>query len=70
MITNGFKINEHDKCVYIKELEDLCVIMCLYIDDILITDTNKKVINETKKMLSSSFNIKDMVKTMLFLGFE
>ena len=70
MIVNGFKINECDKCVYVKELKDSCVIMCLYVDDILITGTNKKVINETKKMLSSSFDMEDMGKTDVILGVQ
>ena len=68
MIVNGFKITECDKCVYIKELADSCVIMCLYVNDILITSTNKKVIKETKKMVSLSFDIKDMSKIDAIFG--
>ena len=70
IIISGFKINEYDKCVYIKELKDSCVIIYLYVDDILITNTNKKVINETKKMLSSSFDMKDMGKVNVILGVQ
>ena len=36
MLSNGFKINECDKCVYIKDTPNQEVILCLYIDDMLI----------------------------------
>ena len=68
MFTNGFKINDYDKCIYVKQFEDSCVIMCLYVDGILITSTNKNVINETEKILSSSFDIKDIGKADVILG--
>ena len=36
MMANGFKINECDKCVYVKETKIGNVILCLYVDDILL----------------------------------
>ncbi|CAL8138861.1 unnamed protein product [Prunus armeniaca] len=36
MLSNGFKINKSEKLVYVKSFKNLCVIVCLYIDDILI----------------------------------
>ena len=43
MITNGFKINECDKGVYIKDIENGYVILCLYVDDILIVGSNSHI---------------------------
>ena len=60
MLSHGFKINECDKCVYIKKMKDSCVLVCLYVDDILIKGTRKDVINSTKMMLNSSFDMKDL----------
>ena len=34
--SNGFLINDYDKCVYLKVFNDACVILYLYVDDILI----------------------------------
>jgi transposase InsO family protein len=51
MMSNGFKINECDKCVYIKNTDNGYVIVCLYVDDMLILGSNLQVINETKLML-------------------
>ena len=36
MLTNGFIINECDKCVYVKNTNKGYVIICLYVDDMLI----------------------------------
>ena len=44
MMTNGFKINECDQCVYVKNTERGFVIICLYVDDILIMGSNNEII--------------------------
>jgi len=48
MIKDGFIINECDKCVYIKIIENACIIVCLYVNDLLIRRTNIEVIKSTK----------------------
>ncbi|KAK3032268.1 hypothetical protein RJ639_037442 [Escallonia herrerae] len=60
MIENGFRINECDKCVYAKGMEKGYVIVCLYVDDMLIIGSNNGFIKATKKMLTSKFGMKDM----------
>ena len=35
-MSHGFKINECDKCVYVKDMEHGYVILCLHVDDMLI----------------------------------
>ena len=44
MLTNGFRINECDKCVYIKNTHEGYVIVCLYVDDMLIIGSNNEII--------------------------
>ena len=70
MMSNGFKINECDKCVYVKNLENDYVIVCLYVDDMLIIGSNFKMINSTKKMLSKRFDMKDMGVADVILGMK
>ena len=70
MITNGFRINECDKCVYIKDTENGYVILCLYIDDILIVGNDDKMIKSTKNMLNSRFDMKDMRLADMILGIK
>jgi hypothetical protein len=60
----GFAINEADRCVYYRYGGGKVVILCLYVDDILIFDTNIDVINEVKYFLSKSFDMKDLGKLM------
>ena len=69
-MTNGFKINECDKCVYVKNTERGFVIICLYVDDMLIMGSNNEVIKTTKKMLNNKFNMKDLGVADVILGIK
>ena len=60
MLSNDFKINEYDKYVYTKNTQSEYVIVCLYVDDMLIIGSNNDVIKATKKMLTNYFDMKDM----------
>ena len=33
LISNGFSINDYDKCIYSKVENNSCIIICLYIDN-------------------------------------
>ena len=66
MMSHGFKINECDKCVNVKEVEHEYVIVCLYVDDMLIVGSDDKMITSTKNMLNSMFDMKDMVLAKLY----
>ncbi|XP_071735784.1 uncharacterized mitochondrial protein AtMg00810-like [Rutidosis leptorrhynchoides] len=60
MLDSGFKINECDKCVYVKDTPSGYVILCLYVDDMFIAGSNEKMIKSTIDMLKSKFDMKDM----------
>ena len=70
MIKDGFTINKCDKCVYTKIVGYACIIICLYVDDMLILETNIKVIKSTKRMLSNNFDMKDLGVTDIILGIQ
>lgn len=70
IIANGFKINESDKCIYYKYENNICTIICLYVDDLLIFGSTIDVVNETKSMLSSSFDMKDLGEADVILGIK
>jgi len=55
----GFAINKADRCVYYCNGGGDSIILCLYVDDILIFGTNIDAINEVKSFLSKSFDMKD-----------
>ena len=70
MMSHGFKINECDKCVYVKEVEHGYVIVCLYVDDMLIVGSDDKIITPTKNMLNSRFDMKCMELVDVILGIK
>ena len=55
MMSNGFRINECNKCLYIKDTANGYVIMCLYVNDMLIIGSNNDIIKATKRMLTNEF---------------
>ncbi|GKC58580.1 zinc finger, CCHC-type containing protein, partial [Tanacetum coccineum] len=69
VFSNGYLLNQADKCVYSKFNETgKGVIICLYVDDMLIFGTNQVQVDLTKEFLSSRFSIKDMGKADVILG--
>jgi hypothetical protein len=66
----GFVINEANKCVYYRHGGGEGVILCLYVDDILIFGTNMKVIHEVKYFLSKNFDMKDLGQADIILNIK
>ena len=66
----GFKHNTADKCIYMKFTKDYGVIVCLYVDDMLIFGTNMLGINETKKFMISKFKMKYLKVVDTILGIK
>ncbi|GJX81475.1 zinc finger, CCHC-type containing protein [Tanacetum coccineum] len=58
-----------DKCVYCKFDESgKGVIICLYVDDMLIFGADQTQVDKTKEFLSSNFSMKDMGEADVILG--
>ena len=57
-----------DKCVNTKCIEKECVIIALYVDDMLIFGTSLSVVHSTKRFLALQFDMKDMGETKVILG--
>ena len=70
MMASRFKINKCDKCVYVKNNENDHVIVCLYVDDMLIIGSNINIIKATKQMLPNKFKMKDMGVVDVILGIK
>ncbi|KAL0556203.1 hypothetical protein IC582_004713 [Cucumis melo] len=69
-MSKGFKVNESDKCMYYKTKGRLCIIICLYVDDMLSFVSNLHVINDVKSMLSVNFDMKDLGEADIILGIK
>jgi len=48
MLSNEYKVNESDKCVYHKHGNNICTIICLYEHDLLIFGLKIHVMNYVK----------------------
>jgi hypothetical protein len=68
LISAGFSINEADRCVYYYYGGGQEVILCLYVDDILIFGTSPDVINEVKTFLCQNFDMKDLGEADVILN--
>ena len=56
IISHGFRINESDKCVYYKFIDNICTIICLYVDDLLIFGSHIDAVNKVKILLRQNFD--------------
>jgi hypothetical protein len=66
LISAGFVVNEADTCVYYRFGGGKRVILCLYVDDILIFGTSIDV----KSFLSQSFDMKDLGEADVILNIK
>ena len=66
----GFEVNEADKCVYYRHCGGKGVVLCLYVDDILIFGTSLEVVNEVKSFLSQCFEMKDLGEADVILNIK
>jgi len=66
----GFVVNEADTCVYYRYDEGEGVILCLYVDDILIFGTSLDVIKGVKEFLSNNFEMKDLGEADVILNIK
>ncbi|GKA88588.1 zinc finger, CCHC-type containing protein [Tanacetum coccineum] len=71
VLSSGFHLNQSEKCVYSKfDNSGKGVIICLYVDDMLIFGTDQNQVDKTKKFLSSKFSMKDMGEADVILGIK
>jgi hypothetical protein len=65
----GFKENVEDNCVCAK-FKNGKYILILYVDDILLASNDVSLLQETKRFLSSHFEMKDLGEARFVLGIE
>jgi Reverse transcriptase (RNA-dependent DNA polymerase) len=66
----GFKENEEDNCIYAKFRNGKYIFLVLYVDDILLASSDKNLLLETKRYLSTTFDMKDLGEASYVLGIE
>ena len=66
----GFQENVEDNCVYAKFKNEKYIFLILYVDDILLASSDVNILLETKKFLSSKFDMKDLDEASFILRIE
>jgi hypothetical protein len=70
MLSNAYVINGADKCIYSKFNNSEGVIICLYVDNLLIFGISLDIVHDTKRFLGSNFDMKDMGEANVILGIK
>jgi hypothetical protein len=65
-----FVVNKADICIYYRYVGEEGVILCLYVDDILIFENNTNVIKEVKYFLSCNFEMNDLGEADVILNIK
>jgi len=69
-----FEICVSEQGVYVKcwiyERKEEKLLVCLYIDDMLVTGSNTNLINKFKSQMHNEFEMNDLGKLLYFLGTE
>ncbi|GJT37690.1 zinc finger, CCHC-type containing protein [Tanacetum coccineum] len=69
VLSSGYLLNQADKCVYSKfDKSGKRVIICLYVDNMLIFGTDQVHVDLKKEFLSSRFSLKDLGEADVILG--
>ena len=68
--TNGFKEKIVDQCIYMKVSGSKYIFLVLYVDDILLATNDTDLLIETKQLLFSHFDKKDLGEASYVLGIQ
>ena len=55
----GFEVSAFDPCLYIKVVDGHCVLVLVYVDDVLVTGSSLELIAQTKADLKTRFEMTD-----------
>ncbi|KAL9274273.1 Retrovirus-related Pol polyprotein from transposon TNT 1-94-like protein [Drosera capensis] len=70
ILSYGFEMNVVNDCVYHKFSGSKFIFLVLYVDDILLATNDMCILHETKKFLSSNFEMKDLGEASFVLGIQ
>lgn len=71
-ILKGLKFEKclQEHAVYRREIKDDLIVIGVYVDDLIVTGSNMKIIKEFKRAMSSKFEMTDLGKLTYYLGIE
>ena len=66
----GFQRCNSDHSIFIRQRSTGCVILAVYVDDILVTGSDRTGVDESRAFLKKHFVTKDLGRPRYFLGIE
>ncbi|MCO5593034.1 hypothetical protein L7F22_047039 [Adiantum nelumboides] len=70
LVAIGFHMADADHSLYVRKNENAIVIVCIYVDDLIIGGDNEGEIMHVKSLLKKEFDMKDLGELQCFLGIE
>jgi hypothetical protein len=66
----GFQVSEFDPCLYIKCINGECILLLVYVDDVIVTGSSTEAIINVKTQLKERFEMTDSGACKFVLGIE
>lgn len=66
----GFEVSKFDPCLYIKSVDGDCILLLVYVDDVLVTGSSMDLITSVKNQLKERFEMTDSGPCKFVLGIE
>lgn len=70
LIDMGFAQSHYDYSLFTQNIGTDLLFILVYVDDLLITGSNLKLIQQTRKNLQHKFKMKDLGELKYFIGIE
>ena len=70
LVSIGFHMADADHSLYVRKNEHGIVIICIYVDDLIVGGDNESEIDHVKTLLKQEFDMKDLGELRYFLGIE
>ena len=70
MLDEGFHQSTTDHSLFIRSIGSPFMALLVYVDNIIISSSDEKVVQNLKSRLDAKFKLKDLVSLRFFLGLE
>ncbi|WP_286497683.1 reverse transcriptase domain-containing protein, partial [Escherichia coli] len=70
LVSIGFHMANADHSLYVRKNEHGIVIICIYVDDLIVGGDHESEIEHVKTLLKEEFDMKDLGELRYFLGIE